>query len=211
MILNLLLGKYGTARMKIMLILLGSAGIGFSVLISGCIAYFRSNLDSVYVLSGVWLNVVLFAAQISLFVHNLINRKRGEQLIENITNPGTPNQKIEYEYQEFEEGRDIDANAHVIWDTSNKPIPLDQILHHKDEFSYQRLYVQKQIYEDLGNENAANIIRNLFKPWTRNIHWETHSRELKLVKGKDAPKWKPKPDRSPSPTDKQKSKNAVPA
>ncbi|MEL7533251.1 MAG: hypothetical protein AAFN10_18205 [Bacteroidota bacterium] len=211
MILNLLLGKYGTARMKIMIVFLACALIGFSVLVSGVIAYFRSNLESVYVSSGIWLNGILLAAQIALIIQNIVKRRRGELL-------QTPTQKANalviesgYEYQDFDESRDLDLHSDVIWDTSDKPIPLDKILHHKDEFSYQRLYVQKKLYEGLGNENAAHIIRNLFKPWTRNTYWVTHERELKLVKGKDAPGWKPSSERNSSPTKQKNPKKAVPA
>ncbi|MEM6342573.1 MAG: hypothetical protein AAF927_01790 [Bacteroidota bacterium] len=207
MLLDILTGKYGSARRNILLLLVLCAGIGFSVMVSGLYAYWKADLNASFVILSAWANVIFLASQIAFFIHQAIVKKRQT---DQFLPPPTESEEVPKweDYQNASEGPDGFHKGQAHWDSEGAPIALDKILAQLDYWTYDRLYEQKRKYEKVGNARVSKMMLNLFNPWTRHKKWKTHASYLRHVRLMDLPKWKPP---SPSPTDNKKPKNAVPA
>lgn len=204
MILDILTGRYGPVRQWILLGLIGLSLLGFAVMISSLYYYFQLGEYHAYVTGALWANGIFFISQLAVFFMNLRRRPRVEGSAEPARERGW---ELYEDYEHASTGPKGFDQSDRQWDNENIPLPLDKILFRLDFWTYDRLDQQKKKYRAIKNDRAANVIKNLMKPWERHKHWREHSGKLRHVRLIDLKKWSPK---NPSPTPTPKPQNAVP-
>lgn len=192
MILDALFGRFGKPRMIIMWLFTALSLLGLSVMIGGGYDSWKEGF-STFFKTGIWINIIIGVLQ---FLPLLLRWR--EAKIEPIAaappiaeavpvEPVINMESGQYEDSPFT----FSGNPSMIWDSEEKPIPLDKILHHKKEFTYNRLYNQKRIYEKMGNSEAARMIQTLWQPYLHNQYWKSHKSRVKNVPLSELKIWEP--------------------
>lgn len=194
MILNLLNGKYGTLRQRIMFLLLALALVGIYFLLSGPYFYWKGKLSSLWVAGMLWLNAFLAFVHFSLFVQQLV--RAGKQVHQGERNE-SPTEEDAILGKRTPKG--FADYGDKIWNDPYEPLPLEEIMQQLDELTYDNLVEQMQLWKRKGNPKAADWFLNPLKKWTRSHYWKAHHNELRFVKMKEVKTWLPRPKENTSP------------
>lgn len=214
MILDLLLGRYGLFRQKLMLIWLCFGLIGFAIMVNGIIVLILSDIESLWVMGALWVNGLIFASVLIYGVNWLYRQWQSWRTFQMEIYPATetietpsigPADFSNQQYAQRSPKGFYSSQHDAHWEVSDKPVPMDEIMANIDFYTYDQIYRQKCLYEAAGNKKAFEWLLNRLKKWKehkRGAYWEQYNSVFRLVPYGQVKHWQP-----PSPIGRGKRQN----
>lgn len=196
MILNLLNGKFGSLRQRLMFLLIGLALLGIFFLFASPYFYFQQQEEQIWVSGMLWINGLFLLTQLVIATQKLVRPSFQEEI-------NTTQEPQRHSISRLDEEKDIPKGfadtGDKVWIDPYEPIPLHEVMRDLPRYTYARLYAEKLLWIQKGNQQTANWFLNPLKKWTRSQYWKTHSTQLRHVAHQDVDDWFPKPQKEPSP------------